>query len=90
MYREPDKMRAILGCLSALLILLPFAVQADEIRSATVDGVKIQAAVGQPAPASETDDQKLLDRASKAPPVRNLYQPPNTPAEAGAITLPVR
>jgi hypothetical protein len=88
--REPGTMRAMFVCLSAILFVLPVAAQADEIRSLTVDGVKMQAAVGQPAPPSETDDQKLLDRASKAPPVRNLYQPPNTPAEAGAITLPVR
>jgi hypothetical protein len=83
-------MRAMLGCLSAVIIVLPFAAQADEIRSMTVDGVKIQAAVAPPAPASDTEDQKLLDRANKAPPVRDLYQPPNTPAEAGSITLPVR
>jgi hypothetical protein len=83
-------MRAMFGYLSAMIILLPFTAQADEIRSLTVDGVKIQAVVAPPAPASNTDDQELLDRAEKAPPVRDLYHPPNTPAEAGSITLPVR
>jgi hypothetical protein len=83
-------MRGIFGCLLAVFTVLPLVANADEIRSATIDGVRMEAVVGQPTPRSESDIRELLDRASKAPPASAVYQPPRTPADASRVNLPVR
>jgi hypothetical protein len=83
-------MGGIFGCLVAVFTLLPLAVKADEVRSATIDGVRMEAVVGQPTQRSESDIRDLLDRASKAPPASAVYQPPRTPADASGVILPVR
>jgi hypothetical protein len=78
------------ACLVAVSIVLPLAATADEFHSATISGVKIDAMVSQPTPRSEADNRTMLENASKAPSASAIYRPPNTPAEASALTLPAR
>lgn len=76
------------GCLLAAFTLLPLAGNADEIRSATIDGFDMQAVVGQPTQKSSSEQRQLLERASEAPPASAVYRPPQTPAEAAGLVLP--
>lgn len=76
-----------LACLLAVFTVVPLAANAYEIRSATIDGARMEAAVV--STPSDPDTQQVLDSLSKALPVGAIYRAPQTPADLAGLKLPV-
>jgi hypothetical protein len=74
-----------LACALAVIATCPAVASADEIRSATIDGVQIQAIVGAPAAKPALDNQALVARAAEAPAASALYHPPESPADVPGL-----